>query len=160
MTRSFLHSWNVSATFRISQKGSISQICVVPFSNLGNWVTFGPLRLRCLFYIWTTLLITVHTFAAVVISLHIEKYAILFHLAWLHRKNLGFTLFLVYSHKGWTANSSSSPLSTLTKMFSVTYGRTSVVKCGGAAWSETNIVIGPMQNWSFVNRLQIFNLVS
>ena len=29
----------------------------------------------------TTLLITVHTFAVVIISLHIRKYAILFHLA-------------------------------------------------------------------------------
>jgi len=75
----FLHFWNVSAAFRILQKGHVSQICVVPFSNLGNWITVGPLRLRCLFYIWTTLLITVHTFAVVIISLHIREYAIWFN---------------------------------------------------------------------------------
>jgi len=38
-------------------KRTRSQICVFPFSNLGNWITFGLLRLRCLYYIWTTLLI-------------------------------------------------------------------------------------------------------
>ena len=48
-----------------------------PFSNFGNWITFGPLQVRCLFYIWTTLLITIHTFA-VIISLHVRKYAICF----------------------------------------------------------------------------------
>jgi len=47
---------------------------------------------RRLFYIWTTLFITVHTFA-VIMLLHIRKYAILFHLAWLNGKKLGFTLF-------------------------------------------------------------------
>ena len=62
-------------------KKPVSQICVVPFSNFGNGITFGPLRMRCLFYIWTTLLITVLTFAVVIISLHIRKYAILLHLA-------------------------------------------------------------------------------
>ena len=31
------------------------------------------------------------------------KHAILLHLAWLNIKKLGFTLFLRYSHKGWTA---------------------------------------------------------
>jgi len=36
-------------------------MCVVPFSDFGSWITFGPLRIRRLFYIWTTLLITVHT---------------------------------------------------------------------------------------------------
>jgi len=61
----------------IRQKELVSQICVVPFSNFGNWISFGPLRIRCLFYIWTILLITFHTFAVVVISLHIRKYAIL-----------------------------------------------------------------------------------
>jgi len=61
----------------IRQKEPVSEICVVPFSNFVNWITFGPLRIRCLFYIWTALLITVHTFAVVVISLHIRKYAIL-----------------------------------------------------------------------------------
>jgi len=93
MTRLFLHFWNVSATFKISQKESVSQMCVVPFSNFGSWITFGPLWIRRLFHIWTTLLITVHTFAVVIISLHIRKYAILFHLAWLNGKKFGFTLF-------------------------------------------------------------------
>jgi len=92
MTRLFLHSWNVSATFKISQTESVSQMCVVPISKFGSWITFGPLWIRRLFYIWTTLLITGHTFA-VIISLHIRKYAILFHLAWLNVKKLGFTLF-------------------------------------------------------------------
>ena len=103
MTRLFLHFWNVPATFSIRQKEPVSEICVVPFSNFGNWITFGPLRMRCLFYIWTTLLITVYTFAVVIISLHIRKYAILLHLTWLNSKKLAFTLFLPYSHKGWTA---------------------------------------------------------
>jgi len=87
----------------IRQKESASEICVVPFSNFDNWITFDPLRIRRLFYIWTTLLITVHTFAVVIVSLHIRKYAILFHLAWLNSKNMGFTLFSLYSHKGWIA---------------------------------------------------------
>ena len=103
MTRLFLHFWNVPATFRIWQKEPVSEICVVPFSNFGNWITFGPLRMRCLFYIWFTLLITVHTFAVVIISLYIRKYAILLHVTWLNSKKLGFTLFLLYSYKGWTA---------------------------------------------------------
>jgi len=85
------------------QKEPVSQ-CVVSFSNFGNWISFGPLWRRFLLgYIWTTLLITVHTFAAVIISLHIRKSAILLHLAWLNGKKLGFTLFLLYSHKSWTA---------------------------------------------------------
>jgi len=89
----------------IRQKERVSQICVVPFSNLGSWITFGPLRIRCLFYIWTTLLITANTFVVVIISLHIRKCAFLLHLAWLNTisKKLGFTLFLLYSHKGWTS---------------------------------------------------------
>jgi len=29
------------------------------------------------------------------------------------------------------------------------HGRNFVVKCGGAAWCETNIVIGSMQKWRF-----------
>jgi len=78
-------------------------ICFAPFSNFGKWITFGPLRVRCPFCIWTTLLITVHTFA-VIISLHTRKYAILLHLAWLNSKERGFTLFLLYSHEGWTAS--------------------------------------------------------
>ena len=40
-----------SARFRILHKGPVSQICVVPFSKLGNLITFGLLRLRCLYYI-------------------------------------------------------------------------------------------------------------
>jgi len=36
MTRLFLHFWNVSATFRISQKEPVSQMCVVPFSNFDS----------------------------------------------------------------------------------------------------------------------------
>ena len=87
----------------LRKKEPVSEICVVPFSNFGNWITFGPLRIWCLFYIWTTLLITVHTFAVVIISLHTWKYAILLHLPWLNSKRLGFTLFLRYSYKGWTA---------------------------------------------------------
>ena len=78
----------------IRQKEPASEICVVSLSNFGNWITFGPLRIRCLFYIWTTLLIIVHTFAVVAISLHIRKYAILLHLAWLNSKKLGFTTLL------------------------------------------------------------------
>ena len=97
-----MHFWNVSATFRIWRKEHVSQISVVPFSTIDNWITFGLLRIRCLFYIWTTLLITVHTFAVVIISLHLRKYAILLHLSWLHSKKLEFTLFLLSYHKGWT----------------------------------------------------------
>jgi len=41
--------------FVIRQKEPVSQIRVVQFSNFGNWITFGPLRFRCLFYIWTAL---------------------------------------------------------------------------------------------------------
>jgi len=81
--------------------GPVSNMCP-PFSNFGNWITFGPLRIRCLFYIWTTLLSTVHSFA-VIISLHIRKCAILLHLTWLNSKKLDITLFLLYSHEGWTA---------------------------------------------------------
>ena len=76
MTRLFLHFWNISAAFKISQKELVSQMCVVPLSNLGSWSTFGPLWIRRIFYIWTTLLITVHTFVVVIISVDIGKYAI------------------------------------------------------------------------------------
>ena len=93
MIRFLLHFWNVFATFKISQKEPVSQMCVVPFSNFGSWITVGPLWIRRLYYIWTTLLLTVHTFAVVIISLHVRKYALLFHLAWLNGKKLGFTLF-------------------------------------------------------------------
>ena len=78
MTPLFLHFWNVSATLKISQKEPVSQMCVVPFSNFDSWSTFGPLCTIRLFYIWTTVLITVHTFAVVIISLHIRQYAIFF----------------------------------------------------------------------------------
>jgi len=84
----------------IQQKECV--ICVVLFSNFGNWITFGPLWIRCLFYIWTTSLITVHTFA-VISSLHIGNYAFSPHLAWLNIKMFSFTLFLLNSRKGWTA---------------------------------------------------------
>ena len=86
----------------IWQKEPVSQKCVIPFSNCGSCITFGSLRIRYLFYIWTTLLIAVHTFAVIIISLHIRKYAILLHMAWLNSKKLGFILFLLNSHKGWT----------------------------------------------------------
>jgi len=33
-----------------------------------------------------------------------KKCAILLHLTWLNGKKLGFTFFLLYSHKGWTAS--------------------------------------------------------
>ena len=68
-------------------------MCVVPFSNFDSWSIFGPLWIRRLFYIWTTLLLTVHTFAVVIISLHMRKYAIFLHLAWLTSKKFGFSLF-------------------------------------------------------------------
>jgi len=99
MTRFFLHFWNVFATFKLSQKQPVSQMCVVPFSTFVSWSTFGALWIRWLFYIWTTLLITVHTFAAVIILLHIRKYASLLHLAWLNGKKLGFILFYFISTK-------------------------------------------------------------
>jgi len=73
-----------------------------PIFHFSNWITFGMLQRMCLFYLWTALLLTVHTFV-VIISLHIGKYAILVHLVWLNRKKLGFTLFLLYSHKCCTA---------------------------------------------------------
>ena len=33
------------------QKEPVSQICVVPFYNFGVWITFGPLRIRCLLHL-------------------------------------------------------------------------------------------------------------
>jgi len=87
----------------IRQIEPVSQICVVPFSNFGNWIAFGPLWIRCLLHIWTTLLITVNTFAVVIISLHIRKNDILLPLAWLNNIKFDFTFFLFYSQKGWTA---------------------------------------------------------
>jgi len=31
----------------IRQNEPVSEICAIPFSNFGNWITFGPLRIRC-----------------------------------------------------------------------------------------------------------------
>jgi len=84
--------------------------CVSSHFLTGNRITFGPLRMRCLPYIWTTLLITVHTFPLVVISLRIRKYTMLLDLAWLNPKKMGFTLFIVHSYKGWTAALDRCPL--------------------------------------------------
>ena len=104
MTPLFLHFWNLAVTFRIWSSGKKNPYLKYVSSHfLILAIAFGPLRIRCLFYIWTTLLITVHTFAVFIILLYIWKYAILLHLAWLNSKKLGFTLFLLYSHKGWTA---------------------------------------------------------
>jgi len=58
--------------FAIRRKEPVSKICTAPLSNFINCITFGSLRIRCLFYIGTTLLITVDTFA-VIISLRIRK---------------------------------------------------------------------------------------
>jgi len=59
MTRLFSHFLNVAVTFRIWSSGKKNPylICVTLFSNLGNWSAFGLLQIRCLFYIWTTLLL-------------------------------------------------------------------------------------------------------
>ena len=46
---------------------------------------------------------TVHTFVVVIISLHMRKLAMSLHLAWLNSKKFDFTLFILYSHKGWTS---------------------------------------------------------
>ena len=106
MTRLLLRFWNVVATFRIWWSGPRNPRlkCVSShFLTLAielHLARFG-LGASCTFELH--LLITVHTFAVVIISLHIRKYAILLHLAWLNSKNLGFTLFILSSHKGWTA---------------------------------------------------------
>jgi len=126
MTRLFLHFGNVSATFRIWRKEHVSQICVVPVCNFDNWITFGPLRIRCLFYIWTTLLITVHTSTVVIISLNLRKYTILLCLVWLNSKKLSFTLFLLCYHKGWTTTLvccllSTAPIYSTANYTSATY---------------------------------------
>jgi len=89
----------------IHKKGTVSQICVVPFSNFPNWMTFGSLRevplsplncithyrphLRCCYYFASHKKI---------------QYVSLLHLAWLISEKLGFTLFLPYSHKGCSAS--------------------------------------------------------
>jgi len=101
MTRLFLHFWNVAATFRIWSSCKKNPYLKYVWSHFLT-LAIGPLRIRFFFYIWTALLITVHTFA-VIISLHIRKCAILLHLAWLNSKKFVFTLFLLYSHKRWTA---------------------------------------------------------
>ena len=51
MTWLFLHFWNVSTKFRIWQREPLSKIYVVPFSNFGNWITYGLLRIRCLLHL-------------------------------------------------------------------------------------------------------------
>jgi len=105
MTRLFLHFWNVASTFRIWSSGKKNPYLKYVTSHhltLANETAFGPLRRRCLFYVWNTLFITVHTLAVVIISLHIRKYAILLHLAWLNSKKLDFTLFLLNFYEGWT----------------------------------------------------------
>ena len=85
-------------------RGKTLGVAPLHLLTLAIKLQFGPFRRECLFYIWTILfVITVHTFAVVVISLYTRKYAILLHLAWISSKKLGFTLFLLYSHKGWTA---------------------------------------------------------
>jgi len=41
-----------SAIFRIWSSGKnnqVYQICVIPFSNFGNWITFGPFQRRYFF---------------------------------------------------------------------------------------------------------------
>jgi len=35
----------------IRQKEPVSEICAVPFSNFGNCITFGPLRIRCFLHL-------------------------------------------------------------------------------------------------------------
>ena len=40
------------------------------------------------------------------------------------------------------------------------HGRNFVVKCGGAAWCESNAVLGSMQKWRFIYCIQITNLIS
>jgi len=155
MTRLFLHFWNASTTFKISQKEPVSQMCVVPFSNIGSWITFGPIWIRRLFYIWTTLLITVHTFA-VIISLHIRKCAILFHLAWLNGKKLDFTLFYFYSHKGWTAALVRSLLSTSPN------SDVSIVNCKSATsynYDATIAFFVTAQQWTTTDATTIIFLV-
>ena len=86
MTQLSLHFWNVAATFRIWLSGKMNSYVKYVSSNfiLCDWITFGPLRIKFLFYMWTTLLTTVHTFAVVLILLHLRKYAILLHLTWLN----------------------------------------------------------------------------
>jgi len=80
----------------IRQKAPTSQTCVFHFLILT--IELHLVRFEGgASYLWTKLRIILHTFAVVSISLHIRKYAILLHLAWLNSKKLGFTLFLLYS---------------------------------------------------------------
>jgi len=74
MTWLFLHFSNEAATFGIlsTSKKPVSQLLLSHFLTLATelrLVRFGGGAS----YIWTTLLITVHTFAAVIISLHTIK---------------------------------------------------------------------------------------
>jgi len=92
MTQLFLHFWNVPATFKITEKNPYLKWVSSHFLTLTVEVHLVRCGLDASFTFSTTLLITVHTFAVVIISLHIRKYAILFHLAWLTSKNVGFSL--------------------------------------------------------------------
>jgi len=67
----------------IRQNEPVSQIFVVPFSNFGKWIAFGPLRRRCLFYIWiwTTLLIPSTTW--LLLSFRFTQENMLFCFIWL-----------------------------------------------------------------------------
>jgi len=101
----FLHFWNVGAIFRSWSSGKKKpylQYVLSNFLTLAIELHLVHIRFGAS-YIWTTLLITVHTFAVVIISLHIRKCVILLHLAWLNGKMFGFTLFSIYSHQGRTA---------------------------------------------------------
>ena len=95
MTRLLLHFLNVATIFRILSSGKKNPCLKYVSSHVLalavelHLVRFGGSAS----YIWTPLLITVHTFAVVIISLHIRKYAIMLQLAWLNCKRLGFTLF-------------------------------------------------------------------
>ena len=42
-------------------------------------------------------------------------------------------------------------LSESSSSIALAQGRNFVVKCGGPPWGKTNIVLGPMRKWSFVN---------
>jgi len=86
----------------IRPKEPVSQICVVPFSNFGNWITFDPLRIRwCLLHLNYIAHYRPHLHCCYYSASH-KKYAILLDKAWLKSQKLGFTLFLLYSHKGWS----------------------------------------------------------
>jgi len=109
MTRLFFHFRNVSATapFRIwssGKKNTYLKYVSSHFQTLAIELHLARFGLGASFtFELHSLLITAHTFAVVIISLHMRKCAILHKLAWLNSKKLGFTLFSLYFHKGWTA---------------------------------------------------------